>query len=244
MAFQEYDTKHGVTIVKSIVEGTNYRYDDGSNTKELIKELKLLPRSVKEASVRLNHFGKDFIRVNISRTKHANHTVSPSSPDRSPHSHHLHTTHAADSPSKYFPAKNPSPTSPSQLDPFLSLIPPHRQAHAREAAQLFNSSITHTSNFRARHDGSKAESPLQLQQESGSKMPPPLLLTADSRPVTSASASCSNLPMRASQNIDSRVQARTFSPDTSQDSPAGSGLKFISGLFRVFAGPFGGTAHA
>jgi hypothetical protein len=51
VCMQEYDEKHGVTIVKSIVEGVNYRYDDGSNSKDLIKKLKLLPRSVKEAAV-------------------------------------------------------------------------------------------------------------------------------------------------------------------------------------------------
>jgi len=192
VAAQEYDPKHGVTIVKSIVEGVNYRFDDGSSTKALIKELKLLPRSVKEAAVRLNHFGKDFIRGNISLAKHANHAASPASPDctaLAAHSLHLHTAYASDSPSKHFPAKSSSPSSPSQLDPFLSLLPPHRQTHARQAAELFNSSVSHTSDFRARHDRTKDDSSSPLQRDSGSNLPPSLHLPVESRPVTSAAAS-------------------------------------------------------
>ncbi len=146
---QEYDSKHGITIVKSIVEGVNYRYDDGSNSKDLIKRLKLLPRSVKEAAVRTNHFGKDFIRQNISKIIHDHHSLpaSPSAASPAGHSHHLHTTHTYDSPSKHASA---APASPSQLDPFISLIPPHRQAQALEAAQIFNSSFQQKSMLSSR----------------------------------------------------------------------------------------------
>jgi hypothetical protein len=183
---QEYDSKHGITIVKSIVEGVNYRYDDGSNSKDLIKHLKLLPRSVKEAAVRTNHFGKDFIRQNISKVTHDHHSLpaSPSAASPAGHSHHLRTTHAYDSPSKHA-TKTPAPSSPSQLDPFIALIPPHRQTPALEAAQLFNSSAHQTSSFSGR-----ARTTLPSPTRSAMAAS----LTSDSRPVTS----CGKLPEESS----------------------------------------------
>ena len=103
------------------------------------------------AQVRTNHFGKDFIRQNITKAIHVHHVAATSSPTSSParHSHHLHTTHTHGSPSKH---STTSPASPSQLDPFISLIPSHRQADARQAAQVFNSSVHHTSAFSGRHN--------------------------------------------------------------------------------------------
>ena len=174
----------------------NYRYDDGSNTKDLIKKLKLLPRSVKEAAVhpppnkqqncflvltralaqvRTNHFGKDFIRENITKAIHVHHDAATSSLMSSParHSHHLRTTHTHGSPSKH---PTTSPVSPSQLDPFISLIPSHRQAHARQAAQVFNSSFHQTSAFSGRHNA--ASSPQTIAHASHGDN--------HSRPATSA----------------------------------------------------------
>ncbi len=184
---QEYDPKHGVTIVKSIVEGVNYRYDDGTNSKDLIKQLKLLPRSVKEAAVRTNHFGKDFIRQNMSKVAHSHH-VTPDSPTAcspSRHSHHLRTTYTHNSPSK---PVGDSPSSPSQLDSFLSLIPPNRQSRALDAAHIFNTSAQQTAAFidsgRASKVSAAAQSHILKTQPRTSSTP-----TVPSSPVATVAES-------------------------------------------------------
>jgi Ca2+-binding EF-hand superfamily protein len=194
-----------VTIVKSIIEGVNYRYDDGSNTKDLIKELKLLPRSVKEATVRVNHYGKDFIRNNISKAKQEHHATAEA---RIVQSHHLHTTHTLGSPSQIIAA---SPASPSQLDPFITLIPAHRQSQAREAAQVFNSSAQHSFDFQNRHSlpksGHVSLSPSQVLHSPDKRNP-----IAESRPTTAAVGSPSEGDIRR-ENSESAKASRKKTED-------------------------------
>ena len=71
----------------------------------------------------------------MTKLKQEQHSPTSSSPPRPAHSLHLSTTHTFNSPQKQ---PHASPASPSQLDPFLSLIPPNRHSQARDAAQIFN----------------------------------------------------------------------------------------------------------
>jgi Ca2+-binding EF-hand superfamily protein len=146
------------------------------------------------------------------------HPPSLSSPSRPAHSLHLSTTHTFNSPQKQLHA---SPASPSQLDPFLSLIPSNRHSQARDAAQIFNNSVQRTSTFRARHPSNDEAARSPKPSLSSPTAAPPFL--SNSRPATSAcgsSADIDNSPAaKAERKLADDKRTELLFKKLTQDNP-------------------------